>query len=290
MQTTRRDVLKAASSVFSLTFIPSYLATGARAEGDPEPPSKRINLGCVGVGGRAGAVVPSICKNGKATPVALCDVAFGASRGIEKNLKRYPDVQRFTDFRVMMEKAGKDIDAVSVVTPDHTHFPAAILAMSMGKHVYVEKPLTHSFQEAEMLMAAEKKFNVVTQMGNQGHTGFGPHQFQEWMKRGVIHNVTEIDAWKGPGLFFMDKTKRISDYPKGEPKPKGLDWDLWCGPLPRRSPSARCIIPSTGAASTSTVAACLAIGAATSSTTCTTTLSSAYQPTSKLCGWTTTTK
>ena len=100
----------------------------------------------------------------------------------------------------------------------------------MGKHVYVEKPLTHSFQEAELLMKAEKKFGVVTQMGNQGHTGTSSNQFREWVKKGVIKNVTEVDAWKGPSCFFMQKDKRINNWPKKEPKPVGMDWDLWLGP------------------------------------------------------------
>lgn len=227
MKQTRRDLLKNASKTFGFTFIPSYLATGVRAADDPQPPSKRINLGCVGVGGRAGGVIPSLCNGGNATPVAFCDVDFNRAKG---NVKKYPGVSQYNDFRVMMEKSGKDIDAVSVVTPDHAHFCPTILAMSMGKHVYVEKPLTHSFQEAELLMKAERKYGVVTQMGNQGHTGTAPYQFQEWVKRGIIKNVTHIDAWKGAGLFFMNAGQRFSKWPEAQPVPEGLDWDLWCGP------------------------------------------------------------
>ena len=184
----RRAALKKTSTALGFTFIPSYLATGARAEGDPQPPSKRINLGCVGVGGRAGGVIPSLCGKGNAQPVAFADVDYSA-RNVEKNIKRWPGVKQYADFRKMMDQSGKDIDAVSVVVPDHSHFCATMLAMSMGKHVYVEKPLTHSFQEAELLMKAEKKFDVVTQMGNQGHTGTSSNQFREWVKRGIIKNV-----------------------------------------------------------------------------------------------------
>lgn len=230
-QPTRRDALKAASSAFAFTFIPSYLATGARAAEDPLPPSKRINLGCIGVGGRAQGVIPSLTRAGNAMPVAFCDLDFTHSRN-GKNLEKWPDVKRFSDFRVMLDKMGDDIDAVSVVIPDHTHFVAAIAAMSLGKHVYVEKPLTHTFDEAAMLMRAEKKFGVVTQMGNQGHTGFAPIQFQKWMERGVIKNVKEIHAWKKPGLFFMDASKRFNEWPAAEPIPEGMDWNMWCGPAP----------------------------------------------------------
>ncbi|MFT5123640.1 MAG: putative dehydrogenase [Candidatus Omnitrophota bacterium] len=229
MKQTRRQALKNASKAFGFTVLPSYLATGVRAAGDPQPPSKRINLGCIGVGGRASGVVPSLTRGGNAQPVAFCDVDFNA-RSTDKNLKANPDVKQFADFRIMLEQMGKDIDAVSVVVPDHSHFCAAMLAMSMGKHVYVEKPLTHSFQEAELLMQAEKKFKVVTQMGNQGHTGTASAQFKEWVKRGIIKDVKTVDAWKGSGLFFMDPKQRFSTYPAEEPKPETLDWDLWCGP------------------------------------------------------------
>ncbi|MBG85927.1 MAG: oxidoreductase [Verrucomicrobiales bacterium] len=227
--TPRRDFLKkSAAATFGFSVLPSYLATGKPADGKV-PPSKRVNLGCVGVGGRASGVIPSVCAGGKAAPVAFCDVDFNARR-VEKNLERFPGVKQYQDFRVMLEKSGKDIDAVTVVTPDHTHFPAAILAMSMGKHVYVEKPLTHSYAEADMLMKAEKRFGVVTQMGNQGHTSGGSAQFEALLKAGALKNIDKVDAWKTAGLWFMRADQRISKYPPKEKKPDTLDWDLWCGP------------------------------------------------------------
>ncbi len=230
IKNTRRDFLKkSAASAFGFTILPSYLVTGARAADGKLPPSKRVNLGCVGIGGRASGVIPSLCGGGKAQPVAFCDVDF-KSRRVDANLKKFPGIQQFADFRVMLEKMDKDIDAVSVVTPDHTHFPATMLAMSMGKHVYVEKPLTHSYREADLLMQAEKKYKVVTQMGNQGHTSGGSVQFEKLVKEGVAKDITKIDAWKTPGLFFMDPRQRFSEFPKEEKKPETLDWDLWCGP------------------------------------------------------------
>ena len=110
---------------------------------------------------------------------------------------------------------GGDIDAVSVATPDHTHFTAAIQAMSLGKHVYVEKPLTHTFEEAAILMRGEKKFKVVTQMGNQGHTSSGSEQFKRMLAGGVVNDVVKVEAWKSSSLWFMDKKKRIKGYPEG---------------------------------------------------------------------------
>jgi hypothetical protein len=224
----RRSFLKKSVAISSFTVLPSYLVTGKPDEKGKLPPSKRVNLGVIGCGGRANGVVPGVCAGG-AEVTAWCDVDFKRG-GIEKNLERFPDAKQFQDFRVMLEKMGKDVDAVTVCTPDHTHFPAAMLAMSMGKHVYVEKPLTHSYWEADLLMKAEKKFGVVTQMGNQGHTSAGSEQFKSLVKNGIVKDITKIEAWKTPGLFFMNKNARFSTYPAPEEKPASLDWDLWCGP------------------------------------------------------------
>ncbi len=229
---TRRSFVKqSVTAGFGFTFLPAYL-TSARAADNPKlPPSRRVNLGCIGVGGRAGSVIPGLTEGGAATAVAFTDVDFVTAKSAEKNLKAFPDVKRFHDFREMLDKMGKDIDAVSVVTPDHTHFTAAIHAMALGKHVYVEKPLTHTFEEAEILMRAEKKFNVVTQMGNQGHTSAGAEQFKQMLAAGVVDDIVKIDAWKSPSLWFMNAAERIQGYPAEEPMPESLKtWDLWCGP------------------------------------------------------------
>lgn len=229
---SRRDFLKkSAASAFGFSFIPAYLTAARAAENPKLPPSRRINLGCIGVGGRAAGAIPNLTSDGHAVPVAFCDVDFEGSRKISDNLKTWPGVARFHDFRVMLSKMGKDIDAVSVVIPDHTHFVAAIHAMAMGKHVYVEKPLTHTFAEAEILMRAEKKFKVVTQMGNQGHTSSGASQFKQLAAAGLTDDVVKIDAWKEPSLWFMKAKSRISAYPPEEKQPDSLkDWNIWCGP------------------------------------------------------------
>ncbi len=234
-QTSRRHFVKQTTTGLAFTFLPAYL-TSARAADNPKlPPSRRINLGCIGVGGRAGSVIPGLTAGGMATPVAFADVDFVSAKGVEKNLKAFPDVRRFHDFREMLDKMGRDIDAVSVVTPDHTHFTAAISAMALDKHVYVEKPLTHTFEEAEILMRAEKKFNVVTQMGNQGHTSAGAEQFKQMRAAGILDDVVKIDAWKSPSLWFMNAAERINGYPAAEPMPESLkSWDLWCGPQEMR--------------------------------------------------------
>lgn len=236
---SRRSFLKkSAAATAGFTILPAHLVAGARSQDGALPPSQRINLAVIGVGGRAARVVPELCSEGKAQPVAFCDVDFGAPH-VAENLEKYPGVRRFKDFRVMLEEMDRDIDAVSVVTPDHTHFPAAMLAMSMGKHVYVEKPLTHSYREAALLMRAERKFGVVTQMGNQGHTSRASAQFQKMVERGVVRDITKVDAWKSPGLFFMNAAERFAEYPPAEDAPDTLDWDLWCGPAERKPFSAK---------------------------------------------------
>ena len=120
----------------------------------------------------------------------------------------------------MLDTMGDDIDAVSVATPDHTHFVVAMEAMRRGKHVYVEKPLTHTFREAELLIQAEKKYKVVTQMGNQGHTSGGASQFQQMVAGGVTKDIHKIEAFfkpfKHPGIWFYEKELRIDDYPAAE--------------------------------------------------------------------------
>jgi hypothetical protein len=231
---TRREFLKkSAAAAASFTILPPHLVTRTRAPGGRLPPSERIHLAVVGVGGRGSRIVPRLCEGGRAEPVAFCDVDFSAPR-VEENLKRYPDLRRFKDFRVMLEELGDEVDAVSIATPDHTHFPAAMLAMSMGKHVYCEKPLAHSYREVDMLIRAAAKFGVVTQMGNQGHTSGAAAQFRQLVEKGVVADITKVEAWKAAGPFFMHADQRFSEYPKEEPIPATLDWDLWCGPAEKK--------------------------------------------------------
>jgi len=144
----RKFINKTASAIAGITILPSYLALSKADAAGNLPPSKRINLACIGIGGRAKGVIPQLCKNGAAKPVAFCDVDF--KREKEGVLNWFPGVRQFSDYRVMFDQMGDDIDAVSIVTPDHVHFVQTIEAMQRGKHVYVEKPLTHSFREAEL--------------------------------------------------------------------------------------------------------------------------------------------
>nr|MCU0749969.1 Gfo/Idh/MocA family oxidoreductase [Akkermansiaceae bacterium] len=165
-----RKVLTAGSATF---FAPSILRAAKLSAGE------KVNLACVGIGNRAADIIKDLHATGLANIVALCDTDMGAPH-TQKILKQFPDIPRFQDFRKMFDKMAKDIDAVSIGTPDFSHFPVAMHAMSLGKHVYCEKPMGSSFRELELMIAAEKKYKVAAQMGNQGHSGKNYFQFETW--------------------------------------------------------------------------------------------------------------
>ena len=178
-QMRRRSFLKGVLTAGAASVFAPRLLLGAS-------PSGKVNLACCGIGNRGADDVKEFHKlqqAGLVNIVALCDTDMGAPHTLEV-LKLYPDVPRFQDFRQMLDKMGKDIDAVSAAVPDFSHFAIAMLAMSMGKHVYSEKPMGHSFRQIELMMQAEKKYNVATQMGNQGHSEANYFQFKAWVDAG----------------------------------------------------------------------------------------------------------
>lgn len=212
------------------SFLKGMLAAGAFSMVSPRlvfaagSPNGKVNLACCGIGNRGAEVIKSLHATGLANIVALCDVDMGAKQTLGI-LKQFPDVPRFQDFRQMFDKLGGKIDAVSVGTPDFSHFPISMLAMSLGKHVYVEKPMAHSFRQIELLMAAEKKYKVACQMGNQGHSEANYFQFKAWTEAGIIRNVTKITAYmNNPRRWHGQK---FSDFLPEEPVPETLDWDCW---------------------------------------------------------------
>ena len=142
--------------------------------------NEKVRLAAIGIGCQAWYDIRELTKNADICElVALCDTDIGAPHTLEC-LKKYPDLPRFQDFRKMFDAMADRIDAVLVGTPDHSHFAACLHAMRLGKHVYVEKPLANTFRECELLMAAEKKYGVVCQMGNQGHSGANYWQFRDY--------------------------------------------------------------------------------------------------------------
>lgn len=221
----RRDFVKAGAlgAAAGISVIPSKVI------GKPlgyVAPSDKVNLACCGIGNRGGSITKSLYDTGLANFVAFCDVDMGAPQ-TQEILKQFPDVPRFKDFREMFDKMGDKIEAVSVGTPDFSHFPITMLAMSLGKHVYVEKPMARTFDEVELMMKAAKKYKVATQMGNQGHSEANYFQFKAWKEAGIIKDVTAITAHMNSRRRWHDWDPKMTSFPKAEPIPKTLDWDTW---------------------------------------------------------------
>lgn len=212
----RRSFLKGAAATSALTIFSPNILRAATTD--------KVRLACVGIGNRGADDIRELHKTGLAEIVALCDTEMG-SKPTEPILKMFPNVPRFQDFRKMFDKMGKSFDAVCIATPDFSHFPITMLAMSMGKHVYVEKPMAHSFFQIELMMAAEKKYKVACQMGNQGHSEANYFQFKAWTEAGIIKNVTKITA-------FMNSPRRwhgmkVDGLLPEQPVPASLDWECW---------------------------------------------------------------
>ncbi|MBR1920901.1 MAG: Gfo/Idh/MocA family oxidoreductase [Kiritimatiellae bacterium] len=219
-------------------FIGSMLAAGAfpllpgcfspRAYGA----NGKVRLAAVGCGAQAWFDLGRLAANEDICEVvALCDTDIGAPHTLEA-LKRFPVLPRFQDFRRMFDKMAGQIDAVLVGIPDHSHFCAAMHAMRLGKAVYVEKPLAHSFRECELLMAAAKKHGVVTQMGNQGHSGNNFYQYRDYVGSGVIKDVTKVVSHMNMQRRWHKWGGKTTSYPKAEALPKTLDWEVWCNAAP----------------------------------------------------------
>lgn len=190
-------------------------------------PNERVNLACIGIGNRAAEIIKELYKTGLCNIVALCDVDLGAPHTAEI-MKMFPDATRFTDFRKMLEQMDKQIDAVSIGTPDFAHFAASMMAIDMGKHVYVEKPMARTFWEVELMMEKAKKFpKVATQMGNQGHSEANYFQFKAWKDAGIIKDVHRIDAHMNMPRRWHGWDPAIKGFPKAQPIPETLDWELW---------------------------------------------------------------
>jgi predicted dehydrogenase len=186
----------------------------------------RVNVACIGAGGKGEVDVAGTSAAGGSIAF-LCDVDESRAAG---TMKKFPSARHYKDFRQMLEREGKDIDAVTVSTPDHVHAPAALMAMRMGKHVYCQKPLTHTVHEARLMAQVAKEKKVATQMGNQGHSDNDMRRNVELVRAGVLGTVREAHVWTDRPIWPQGMRR-----PAGEdPVPAGLDWDLWLGPAPAR--------------------------------------------------------
>lgn len=241
----RRNFLRSSGALTAGALIlPNFISCSANST---------VNVAVVGVSGRGFAnwtqmlgILPDhrrvragLEEEGQRPPhphvkiVAMCDVDDDAAALSYKTL---PQARKFKDFRVMMDEMHKDIDAVIVSTPDHMHFAATMAAMELGKHVYVEKPLAHDVWQLRTLKKAAKYYDVVTQLGNQGHASGGIRSVKEWYDQGLVGDVREVHAWFngpkfGPKGWFM----KPEQYPPvKQPVRESLDWDLWLGAAKKR--------------------------------------------------------
>ena len=224
---SRRDLLGAAAGVAAFTVIPRHVlgGTGHTAA------SEKLNIAGIGISGRGGSVLQGVESQ---NIVALCDVDWSHASG---TFRRFPKASKYKDFRIMLEKEAKNIDAVTVATPDNCHAVASVMAMKLGKHVYCEKPLAHDVYEARTMAAIAREMKVATQMGNQGQASEETRLMCEYIWDGAIGPVREVHVWTDRPLnghnavYWPQGVERPNDTPA---VPSTLDWDLWLGPAKER--------------------------------------------------------
>ncbi len=241
---TRRSFLKTSSVFGALTIIPSYVALGNQSTTGLAP-SEKIRLAIIGIGNQGNRDRKSLLRSGLCDVVALCDIDMDGAHTHEARyvhrLTNKPPVMKdgeaipeqsqiqaraYMDFRKMFDDMANDIDAVLIATPDHSHFAATMLAMSLGKHVFVEKPLAHTFAQCERLMDLAARSGVVTQMGNQGHSGPNYFQFKAWSEAGIIKDITRITAHMNIKRRWHGWGASASSYPS-EPISDNIQWEQW---------------------------------------------------------------
>ena len=220
---SRRNFLGKAAAIAAVSIVPRYVLGGKGFTA----PSDKVYVAAIGAGGKGQSDIANFAKSANAEIAFLCDVD---DRRAATSVKNFPKAKYYKDYRKMLELEHKSIDAVSVSTPDHSHAVQAMAAMQLGKHVYVQKPLTHDIFEARALTEAAIRYKVVTQMGNQGASGDGVRQLAEWYNAGLIGDVHTVYCWTDRPVW-----------PQGIPwpaekaaVPAELDWDLWLGTAPYR--------------------------------------------------------
>ncbi len=218
-RSNRRQFLQTTAA----TGIGFWVAGGIQAK-ESHSPNGRIAMASIGVGGKGGSDSSDAANFGDM--VAICDVDTATLSGAAK---RWPKAKKYVDYRKMLEEMGKSIDAVTVSTPDHSHAPAAALAMRMKKHAFVQKPLTHSIYEARLLADLARQNKVATEMGNQGTAMSTLRKSAALLRAGVVGKPKEVHVWSNRPVWAQGGPR-----PKEEPAPARLKWDLWIGPAPFR--------------------------------------------------------
>ncbi len=216
----RKFVKQAATAAAGFTIVPSFTISGL----GHKPPSDKMNIVGIGIGGKGH---PNLVAMNTENIIGLCDVDWKYS---QKCFDEFPKAKKYEDWRKMFDELGDTIDGVMVATADHTHAIVASHAMAMGKHVYCQKPLTHSIYESRLLTKLAAKYKVATQMGNQGNSGDGVNQVCEWIWNGEIGEIREVHAWTNRPIWPQG-LQRPAEQMK---KPDTLNWDLFIGPAPKR--------------------------------------------------------
>ncbi len=225
---TRRRFLRQAAVLPGALGLGPLLAGSRDARG--QSPNEKLDIAVIGCTGRGGANLNGVSGE---NIVALCDVD---RNNLATAAKKHPKAQTFRDFRRMLDRVAKQVDAVVVSTPDHTHAPAAARALRLGKHCYCEKPLTHDVHEARVVTRLAEENHLVTQMGTQIHAGANYRRVVELVRAGAIGPIDEVHVWHSGTLGGQDRPKETP------PVPASLDWDLWLGPAPQR-PYHPCYVP-----------------------------------------------
>ena len=221
---SRRDFIKYGSIAASGFFIVPRHVLGGNGY---QAPSDTLNIGGIGVGGKGTSDLWNASIQGAENVVAMCDVDTGKQS--LKSRERFPKANFYQDYREMLDKE-KDLDAVTISSPDHMHAIQALAAMDLGIHVYVQKPLTHNIREARMLTETARKKKIVTQMGNQGASNSGMVKIQEWFNKKLIGDVDKVYVWTNRPVWPQGIPV---PKPTGGSAPDNLDWDLWLGTAPK---------------------------------------------------------
>lgn len=191
--------------------------------------SDKVKIAYIGIGNRGEQNIHEFAKTNMVEVVALCDVDLDGKQ-CEKVLSMYPNAKRFRDFRKLFEEYADHFDAVAASVPDHIHFFVAMMALKYKKHIYLEKPMVRTFQEAELLMEmARRNPNIATQVGNQGHSDANYFQFKAWMDAGIIKDVTAVTAHMNNDRRWHAYDPNMTKMPEGDPIPKNMDYDTWHG-------------------------------------------------------------
>ena len=236
---TRREFLKGVGlATAGLSMNPASVFAMTSGE-TKQAKSEKVKIAYIGIGNRGQQNIDEFAKTNMVDVVALCDVDIKGKQ-CEKALSMYPNAKRFTDFRKLFEEYSDHFDAVAASVPDHIHFFVAMMALKYGKHIYLEKPMVRTFQEAELLIEMAKRHpEIATQVGNQGHSEANYFQFKAWQEAGIIKDVTAVTAHMNNDRRWHKCDPDMIKMPEGDPIPDGMDWDTWHGGVRYHNYSAK---------------------------------------------------